>query len=105
MAVLGDGNREKDYDWFYFVNTSLDTNSAITVVGYDARRCPSKRSNCARAYKKGYTGSKVERLPSYWASKRNDDAIVASLKISPAVVGVDLRRVCALPVGTDPHVR
>ena len=36
------------------------------------------------AYKKGYTGSKVERLPSYWASKRNDDALVVSLKLSPA---------------------
>ncbi len=32
MAVLGDGNREKDYDWFYFVNRTLDTNSAVTVV-------------------------------------------------------------------------
>ncbi len=35
------------------------------------------------AYKKGFTGSKVERLPSYWASKRNDDALVVSLKVSP----------------------
>ena len=83
MAVLGDGNREKDYDWFYFVNTSLDTNSAITVVA-SARIQPIEALELRAAYKKGYTGSKVERLPSYWASKRNDDAIVASLKISPA---------------------
>jgi hypothetical protein len=82
MAVLGDGNREKDYDWFYFVNTSLDTNSAITMVA-SMRLMPLPSVDLRGAYKKGFTGSKVERLPSYWASKRNDDAIVASLKISP----------------------
>lgn len=83
MAVLGDGNREKDYDWFYFVNTTLDTNSAITVVA-SARIAPVNAFELRAAYKKGYTGSKVERLPNYWASKRNDDALVASLKVSPA---------------------
>ena len=82
MAVLGDGNREKDYDWFYFVNTSLDTNSAVTVVA-SARAMPIKALDLRVAYKKGYTGSKVERLPNYWASKRNDDALVVSLKIAP----------------------
>jgi len=82
MAVLGDGNREKDYDWFYFVNSSLDTNSAVTVVA-SARAVPIRAVDARVAYKKGYTGSKVERLPSYWASKRNDDALVVSLKISP----------------------
>ena len=82
MVILGEGNREKDYDWFYFVNTSLDTNSAVTAVA-SFRVMPVKSLDLRGAYKKGYTGSKVERLPSYWASKRNDDAIVASLKISP----------------------
>lgn len=82
MAVLGDGNREKDYDWFYFVNRTLDTNSAVTVVA-SARVQPIKHLDARVAYKKGYTGSKVERLPSYWASKRNDDALVVSLKVSP----------------------
>jgi len=82
MAVLGDGNREKDYDWFYFVNTSLDTNSAITMVA-SLRLAPVAAVDFRGTYKKGFTGSKVERLPSYWASKRNDDAMVASLQISP----------------------
>ena len=82
MAVLGDGNREKDYDWFYFANTSLDSNSAITVAA-SMRAMPIKALDLRVAYKKGYTGSKVERLPSYWASKRNDDALVVSLKLSP----------------------
>jgi hypothetical protein len=83
MVVLGDGNREKDYDWFYFVNRSLDTNSAVTVVA-SARVQPVEQLDLRVAYKRGYTGSKVERLPSYWASKRNDDALVVSLKVSPA---------------------
>ena len=82
MVVLGEGNREKDYDWFYFVNTSLDTNSAVTAVA-SFRLRPVRSVDLRGAYKKGYTGSKVERLPSYWASKRNDDAMVASLKVSP----------------------
>jgi len=82
MAVMGDGNREKDYDWFYFVNTSLDTNSALTMVA-SARPAPAEWLDLRFAYKKGFTGSKVERLPTYWASKRNDNAMVVSLKISP----------------------
>lgn len=82
MAVLGDGNREKDYDWFYFVNRTLDTNSAVTVVG-SARVQPFRQLDARVAYKKGFTGSKVERLPNYWASKRNDDALVVSVKVSP----------------------
>jgi hypothetical protein len=82
MAVLGDGNREKDYDWFYFVNTSLDTNSALTAVA-SVRLVPIRALDVRAAYKKGFTGSKVERLPSYWASKRHDEALVASLKMSP----------------------
>ena len=82
MVVLGDGNREKDYDWFYFVNRTLDTNSAVTVAA-SARVQPIEQLDLRVAYKHGYTGSKVERLPSYWASKRNDDALVVSLKVSP----------------------
>jgi hypothetical protein len=80
MGVLGEGNREKDYDWFYFVNTSLDTNSALTVVG-SLRVRPHAAVDVRGAYKRGFTGSKVERLPSYWASKRIDDAVVASAKV------------------------
>jgi len=83
MVILGDGNREKDYDWFYFVNRTLDTNSAVTIAA-SARVQPVEMLDLRVAYKHGYTGSKVERLPSYWASKRNDDALVVSLKVSPA---------------------
>lgn len=82
MGVLGDGNREKDYDWFYFANPTLDTNSALTVVG-SVRVRPHERVDLRAAYKRGFTGSKVERLPSYWASKRIDDALVVSGRVRP----------------------
>ena len=85
-AVLGDGNREKDYNWFYFVNTSLDTNSAVTAVA-SARLRPVTGVDLRAAYKWGYTGSKVERLPSYWASKRHDKALVFSVRLSPGAWG------------------
>ena len=82
MGVLGEGNREKDYDWFYFANPTLDTNSALTAV-VSARARPHHAVDVRAAWKKGFTGSKVERLPSYWASKRNDDAIVLGGKVQP----------------------
>ncbi len=80
MGVLGEGNREKDYDWFYFADTSLDANSALTAVA-SVRARPSPGLDVRLAYKWGYTGSKVERLPSYWASKRHDKALVVSSKM------------------------
>lgn len=82
MGVLGDGNRQKDYDWFYFANPALDTNSALTAVGV-VRARPHRAVDLRVAYKKGFTGSKVERLPSYWASKRIDDALVVSASVQP----------------------
>jgi hypothetical protein len=82
MGVLGEGNREKDYDWFYFADTSLDTNSALTAVA-SIRARPTRAIDLRAAYKHGFTGSKVERLPSYWASKRNDTALVLSARLQP----------------------
>jgi hypothetical protein len=82
IGVLGEGNREKDYDWFYFANPTLDTNSALTTF-FTARLRPVAAIDLRAAYKKGFTGSKVERLPSYWASKRNDDAVVLSARLEP----------------------
>ena len=52
MAVLGDGNREKDYDWFYFVNPTLDTNSAVTVVA-SARVAADQGARSARGLQEG----------------------------------------------------
>jgi hypothetical protein len=80
MGVLGEGNREKDYNWFYFADTSLDTNSALTAIG-SVRAQPLENIDLRVAYKLGFTGSKVERLPSYWASKRNDRTFTAGARI------------------------
>jgi hypothetical protein len=80
-AVMGDGNRFKDYDYFYFQDGSLDTNSALTMFAGGA--LSSSRLEVRVAFKKGFTGSKVERLPSYWASKRHDDAAVLSAEFRP----------------------
>ncbi|HXG88075.1 MAG TPA: hypothetical protein VNJ02_07050 [Vicinamibacterales bacterium] len=82
IAVLGEGNRQKDYDWFYFANPTLDTNSALTAVA-NLRMRPHRMVDLRVAYKRGFTGSKVERLPSYWASKRIDDAFVVGGKVQP----------------------
>lgn len=81
-GVLGEGNREKDYNWFYFADPTLDSNSALTAF-FTARVRPSSGLEVRGTYKKGFTGSKVERLVNYWASKRNDDAIVVSAKVEP----------------------
>jgi hypothetical protein len=111
LAVSGDGHRQHDYNWFYFADGSLDTNSAVTgVVSVRAR--PHERVDLRAAYKKGFTGSKLERLPSYWASKRRNDALVvgARLQLHPwaAVFGEYARYVwgptdtSAELVGVDP---
>lgn len=80
MGLAGDGHRQRDYNWFYFTSASADTNSALTMVA-SVRARPSDRLDLRVAYKRGVTGSKVERLPNYWASKRNDDTFVTSAKV------------------------
>jgi hypothetical protein len=82
MGLVGDGDRQKDYNYFYFADPALDTNSALNLVA-SVRAQPSRHVDLRAAYKRGFTGSKVERLPSYWASKRNDDALVLSASVSP----------------------
>ena len=81
-AFLGDGNRWFDYDYFYFEDDTLDANSALTAMA-SASFSPSDAIEVRASVKRGYTASKVERLPSYWASKRNDNAVVASASYTP----------------------
>jgi hypothetical protein len=81
-ASLGENNRFWDYDYFYFEDGSLDANSALTALVSGAFS-PTDSLEFRTAYKYGYTGSKVERLPSYWASKRNDMSIVFGLEYKP----------------------
>jgi hypothetical protein len=76
-AFLGDGNKFRDYTYFYFQDGSLDSNSALTTL-FSAKVEPMSGLDLRISWKKGYTGSKVERVPNYWASKRHDDAVVFS---------------------------
>ena len=81
-AFLGDGNKFRDYDYFYFQDGSLDSNSALTTL-VTGRVEPVEGLDLRVAWKKGFTGSKVERVPNFFASKRNDDAVVLSVQYRP----------------------
>ena len=81
-AIIGDGNRFHDYDYFYFLDGSLDSNSALSGL-VSLKLKPAEALDVRFAYKFGYTGSKVERLPNFYASKRNDRARVVSARYQP----------------------
>ena len=89
-AFLGEGNRFHDYDYYYWLDGSLDTNSALTAL-VSGKVFPLAGAELRAAYKWGYTGSKVETLPNFYASKRNDRALVLSAQYSRAVQSVSLR--------------
>ena len=76
-AFLGDGNKFRDYDYFYFQDGSLDSNSALTTL-LSGRVKPFEGLDLRAAWKKGFIGSKVERVPNFFASKRHDDAVLLS---------------------------
>lgn len=81
-ANMGDTNRIWDYDYFYFEDSSLATNSQLTYL-LSARALIFPRLEIRSSIQRGDTGSKVERRPSYWASKRNDDATVIGVQLRP----------------------
>jgi hypothetical protein len=81
-ASLGNGNRWWDYNYFYFEDNSLDSNVDLTVH-VSGTFAPVKALEVRAAYQKGTTGSKVESKPSYWASKRNDDAVLIGATYQP----------------------
>ncbi len=89
-AFLGDGNRFHDYDYYYSLDASLDTNSALTAL-VSGTVLPLPGCEVRAAYKWGYTGSKVEVLPNFYASKRNDRALVLSGQYSRAVRAFSVR--------------
>lgn len=110
-AVVGDGSRNHDYDYFYFADPSLDSNSALTGILSGSIR-PFRKLEIRTAYKRGYTGSKVEYFPNYFADKHNDFATLLSAEWRPVrfgrVFGEYARyvwgptRTSALLVGADP---
>ena len=82
-VTLGDGNRFHDYDYFYGLDGSLDTNSwpALLISGIVE---PVRGLELRGAVKRGGdTGSKVERLPNFFAGKRNDNAWILSVRYEP----------------------
>ncbi len=81
-GIIGDGNKFHDYDYFYGIDGSLDSNSWPTGV-LSGMIAPTKNLEFRAALKKGDTGSKVERLPNFYASKRNDDALILSARYRP----------------------
>jgi len=85
-AVVGDGSRNHDYDYFYFADPSLDSNSALTGVLSGSIR-PFRGLEVRAAYKHGHTGSKVEYFPNYFADKHNDFATLLSAEWRPVRFG------------------
>jgi hypothetical protein len=81
-AFIGDGNRFHDYDYFYSLDSTFDTNSAITSLASATFRL-APALDVRLAQKAGFSGSKVERLPNFYASKRVDRSTVASLRYRP----------------------
>jgi hypothetical protein len=81
-VILGDGHRNTDYNYYYFVDPSSDSKSTLTALA-SGSYSPVASLDLRGAFKYGVTGSKVERLPNFWASKRNDDAVVASARYWP----------------------
>ena len=81
-ATLGDGNKYRDYDYFYGIDGSMASNSwpALLATGVIE---PIDGLEVRAALKRGDTGSKVERLPNFYASKRNDNALIASARYRP----------------------
>lgn len=81
-TVLGDGHRNADYNYFYFEDPTLSSKATLTTF-VSGSFSPLESIEVRGAFKHGFTGSKVERLPTYWASKRRDDAMVVSARYRP----------------------
>ena len=81
-VIFAGDTRSRDYDYFYFIDSSLDANSGLNSM-VSGTVNPVRGLEVRGAWKKGFSGSKVERLPNFWASKRNDDAVIFSVKYSP----------------------
>jgi hypothetical protein len=81
-ATLGDSNRWFDYDYIYFEDGAFETNSDVTAL-VAGSVSPLPWIELRASYQYGATGSKVERRPSYWASKRNDQMTMVGIAIQP----------------------
>ena len=81
-VTLGDSHRAADYNYFYFADPTLSSKSTPTFIA-TGTVTPFTALEIRAGFKRGVSGSKVERLPNYWASKRNDNAVVLSGRFRP----------------------
>ena len=81
-ATYAGDTRFRDYSYLYFLDGSLDGNSELNSVVSGSVH-PLRSLEVRGAWKYGFSGSKVERLPNFWASKRNDMATVVSARYQP----------------------
>jgi hypothetical protein len=85
-GIIGDDSRNHDYDYFYFADPSLASKSGPTVILSGSIR-PFRELEIRAAYQDGYTGSKVEYFPNYFADKHNDFAKLLSAEWRPTRFG------------------
>ena len=78
----GDGNRFHDYNYFYWQDGSVGSNPALSAL-LSGTFSPVASVEIRVAQQFGFTGSKVERLPNFYATKRNDRATVVSVRYAP----------------------
>lgn len=81
-AFWGDGNRFRDYNYFYWQDGSLGSNPALSAL-LSGTFSPVSPIEIRVAQQFAYTGSRVERLPNFYATKRNDRATVVSVRYTP----------------------
>lgn len=80
--VRGDGNRNVEYSYSAFIAPDEDTNSGATSM-LRVTLTPIRGLDVRFSGKYGYSGSKVERYPSFFLSKRNDSAAIGSVQYRP----------------------
>ena len=80
--VRGDGNRNVEYSYSAFIAPDEDTNSGATMVAR-AMLTPIRGLDVRFSGKYGFSGSKIERYASFFLSKRNDSAAIASVQYRP----------------------
>jgi hypothetical protein len=86
-TITGNGSPYHDYGYFDFTDASEDRNSAVGFVA--SGRLTNKLYTVGASYRKNYINSRIEDSVSLQLSKHNDDALIASISVTP----VDMIRV------------
>lgn len=81
-AITGNGNPYHDYGYFDFTDEAEDKNSAVGFVG--SAKLVERYFSVGASYRKNYINSRIEDATTLQLSKHNDDAVIASVSVSPA---------------------